>query len=68
MAVRRPCRPLPTDASALAEPSRVTLVPVVTFCAGPAFATGATLRIEAVMVTVAAALFTLPSLTMRLAV
>ena len=54
-------------ASVLAPPLRVTVDLVVTFCAGPALATGAELPTAAVMVTVDALLFTDPSFTVNAA-
>ena len=53
--------------SELALPLRVTVDPVVTLCAVPAFAAGAVFETLAVIVTVAGVLLTLPSLTTRLA-
>ena len=50
-------------ASDLVLPSKVTTDPVLTFCATPALATGATLATAAVTVTEAAALLSDPSLT-----
>src|SRR5471032_130823 len=55
-------------ASELALPSRLTTLPVSTFCAAPAFATGAALAVLAVMLTAAALLLSLPSWTTTLAI
>lgn len=54
-------------ASELALPSSVTTVPTTTFCATPAFATGAALEMVAVMLALTGALLTLPSFTKSVA-
>jgi hypothetical protein len=54
------------SASVLPLPSSVTTEPVATFWSIPAFATGAELPVAAVIVTVSAALSTVPSFTVRL--
>src|SRR4249920_3495174 len=54
-------------ASELALPSKVTVIPVSTLCTLPAFATGAAFAVAAVTVTLAALLFSAPSLTTRFA-
>ena len=56
------------SASRLPEPSSVTVLPVLTVCAVPAFATGTWLTGVVVTVVVAAALLARPSRTTRLKV
>ena len=54
-------------ASVLPVPFRVTTAAVDTLCAAPALATGAELALEAMTVTTAVGLRSLPSLTTKLA-